>query len=313
MHIHEVSSSHDVTVAHKSNMASKIVSLQESFTKFFKAFTRIGSIQPTLIALLCWVIVIIGSWIHDFHRPPNFYMSDRRNFFNLVFAKWSLAWTLGFVTPLMVLIYWMKSKANLKVVCKHVLRLVVAVAVWYVVVFILGWIEHLTGDCEGTDLYERKEECQNEGLVWNGFDISGHSFLLSYCALIISEEIHAVQFWRKETMYSKKNNSLSESMSSSEMIVSKELLRTLESVRANEKFQSELNKKPEGVRYLCITWYTICCILMLMWMTLLAFTSVYFHTVNSKVLGIILGLSAWFLTYQVYFSSKYFPGYATGF
>ena len=294
-------------------MASKIASLQQSFIKFFKAFTRIGSIQPTLIALLCWVIVIIGSLIHDFHRPPNFYMSNRRNFFNVVFAKWSLAWTLGLVTPFMVLVYWIKSRANLKVVCKHVLRLVVAVVVWYVVTYILEWIEHLTGDCEGTDLYEKKEECQNEGLVWSGFDISGHSFLLSYCALMISEEIHAVQFWPKETIYCNQNNSPNESVSSSEMIVSKEMLQTRERVHVNEKFQSDLKKKPEGVRYLCIMWYTVCCALMLMWIVLLVFTSIYFHTVNSKVLGSILGLSAWYLTYQVYFLSKYFSGYARGF
>ena len=294
-------------------MASKIASLQQSFIKFFKAFTRIGSIQPTLIALLCWFIVIIGSLIHDFHRPPNLYMSNRRNFFNVVFAKWSLAWTLGFVTPFMVLVYWIKSRANLKVVCKHVLRLVVAVVVWYVVTYILEWIEHLTGDCEGTDLYEKKEECQNEGLVWSGFDISGHSFLLSYCALMISEEIHAVQFWPKETIYCNQNNSPNESVSSSEVIVSKEMLQTRERVHVNEKFQSDLKKKPEGVRYLCIMWYTVCCALMLMWIVLLVFTSIYFHTVNSKVLGSILGLSAWYLTYQVYFLSKYFSGYARGF
>ena len=294
-------------------MASKMVSLQESFTKYFKAFTRIGSMQPTIIAVLCWFIVIIGSWIHDFHRPPNFYMSNKRNFFNVVFAKWSLGWTLAFVTPFMVLVYWIKGRANLKVVCKNVLRLVVAVVVWYVVTYILEWIEHLSGECEGTDLYERKEECQNEGLVWNGFDISGHSFLLSYCALIISEEIHAVQFWPKETTYSNPNKSPNESISSSEVVVSNDMLQIREKVRANEKFQSDLKRDPEGVRYLCIMWYTICCVLMLMWMMLLVFTSVYFHTVNSKVLGIILGLSTWFFTHQVYFRSKYFPGYATGF
>jgi membrane associated rhomboid family serine protease len=224
-----------------------------------------------------------------------------------VFAKWALGWTLAFLTPYMVLIYWVKSRYNLKVVCKNVLRLVVAYVIWYVVTYILNWIEHLTGDCEGTDFYEGKEECRREGLIWNGVDISGHSFLLSYCTLIISEEIQVVKFWTNEMICSdNESNRANESISSNETMA----LNERES-RPNERFLFDMKKQPVVVRYLCIILYVICCLLMSMWLILLAFTSMYFHTVNSKVLGIILGLSAWYYTYQVNWWSKYFPGYAT--
>jgi hypothetical protein len=273
-------------------MARNLVSLEERFNRIFKVFIRFGTIQSTRIALLCWVIVILGSWIHDFHRPPDFYLSNRRNIPNVLFAKWCLGWTLAFLTPYMVLTYWVKSNRNLKVVCKHVLRLLVGAGVWFVVTFVLDWIEHLTGECEGSDFYSRKHECIREGLVWNGTDISGHSFLLAYCALIISEEIQVISFWTNENANKKISH---------------------ERIRSNKKFHSELKQKYVSACYLCNVLYIICCLLMALWVTLLAFTSVYFHTVNSKVLGIILGLLAWLQTYQAYFLSKYFPGFATGF
>ncbi len=284
-------------------MARNLVSLEERFNGIFKVFIKFGTIQSTLIALLCWVIVILGSWIHDFHQPPDFYLSNKRNIFNVLFAKWCLGWTLAFLTPYMVLTYWVKSNRNLKVVCKHVLRLLVAVGIWFVVTFVLDWIEHLTGECEGSDFYSRKHECIREGLVWNGIDISGHSFLLPYCTLIISEEIQVVRFWTNENIRANKKLSPNENG----------ITLTHERIRSNEKFHSELKQKYVSVRYLCNVLYIVCCLLMALWVMLLAFTSIYFHTVNSKVLGIILGLLAWLQTYQAHFLSKYFPGSATGF
>ena len=293
------------------NQRVAIVSFQEHFNKIFKVFIQFGTIEPVLIALICWIIVIIGSLIHDFHRPPEFYLSDKRNIFNALFAKWCLAWTLAFLTPYMGLTYLVKSKYNLKSVSKKVLRLVVAVAIWFVVTTVLDWIENLTGECEGSDLYSKKKECFREGLVWNGIDISGHSFLLAYCTLIISEEVQVVRYWTNEKIYPNETIHANEKNSPNKKIISGERIQTIKQIYPNETFQSK--QEFVSVRCICIVLYICCCLLMMLWVMLLVFTAVYFHTANSKILGIILALSAWILTYKVYFLSEYFAGAATRF
>lgn len=40
-----------------------------------------------------------------------------------------------------------------------------------------------------------KESCLSEGFPWNAFSISGHTFILIYCNLIIMEEAKALIFW----------------------------------------------------------------------------------------------------------------------
>ena len=251
-------------------------STDKQFNKIFLIFIKFGITEPDFIALVCWTIVILGSLLCDFHRPPEFYLSNKRNIFNVFFAKWSLAWTLLFLTPYMVLTYWIKSSSNLKVVSKNILRLVVAFVVWFGVTTVFEWIDHFSGDCEGSDFYSRKSECQGQGLVWTGSDISGHSFLLTFCSVIICEEIQLVRFWISADVNSKDKNT--------------------------NKSKDQLACNVSSVMYICN------CLLLILWLMLLVITSVYFHTTNSKLGGIIIALLAWLLTYRIYFPSKYFPG-----
>ena len=241
-------------------------SFKEHFTKIFHFFVNFGTIQPTIIAVICWVIVVVGSWLYDFHRPPEFYFSDKENVLNVLFAKWSLAWTLGLLTPYMVLSYLKLSKNNLKVVFKNVFRLVVALIIWFSVTTVFEWVDNFTGACEGSDFYSKKFECIREGLIWRGFDISGHSFLLTYCTLIISEEIQIVSLLSKE--------------------------------KDRSKCENEVHNYASNLLYIC------CCLLMMLWLVLLAITSIYFHTVETKVLGFGISLTAWLVTYKVYFQEK---------
>ena len=253
--------------------------VEEHFNKVFEFFIKFSTINPTFFAVVCLVIVILGSLICDHHQLPEFYLSNKRSIFNVLFAKWSMAWTLASLTPFMVVTWWEKSKNNLKVVSKCVLRLVVAFMIWFVVTVILDFIEHASGECEGSDLYSSKYECLREGLLWNGLDISGHSFILSYCTLIIGQEIQVIRFWTDKNTPKK-------------------------SISPKEEFVVSCY-----VRY---GLYMLCCLLMLLWIMLLAITSLYFHTVATKVLGVGLGLSSWFFTYEGLFLSKYFPQVSKG-
>ena len=285
---------------------SRRITIEEHFNKIFKVFINFGTTEPTLIALACWIIIILGSWICDFHRPPDFYLSSKRSIFNVLFAKWSMAWTLGLVTSYVALTNWIKSRYNLKVVCKNALRLLVAFLVWLAVTSFLDWVEHLSGKCSGSDLYSTKMECRREGLLWSGYDISGHSFILTYCALVISEELQVVRFWTDEknphskNIHDNKNYHFKDSIVSSERMYANEGAHILQ-----EEFVT--------ARYVSNVLYILCFALLLLWLILLAVTAMYYHTAESKVGGVSIGLSAWLCTYKLYFWSEYFPGSATGF
>ena len=72
-------------------------------------------------------------------------------------------------------------------------------------------IEHYTGSCyqspalEGErKQHQSKQQCHGEGGFWHGFDISGHSFLLTFCALMIVEEmavLHEVKTDRNHCLH----------------------------------------------------------------------------------------------------------------
>ena len=62
-------------------------------------------------------------------------------------------------------------------------------------------VEKITGRCvhhkkEGANPFNR-DECSVAGGKWApGTDISGHAYLLIYCALIISEEVRSPTYYR---------------------------------------------------------------------------------------------------------------------
>lgn len=246
------------------------------FKNVFRIFIGFGEIQPTIKAIIYWVIVVIGSLINDFHRPPESYFSSKQNVFNVVFVKSSLLWTLAFVVPFVALTSMMKSQGSVSVLLKDLSRILVVIGVWYVVTTVFDFVLDLTGVCEGSELFSTKETCQADGLIWVGFDISGHCFLLSYCSLVLSEEIQAICFWH------------------------------------DNKHSSQWKCHFKFGEYLANILYVCCCLLILLWEGMLACTSIYFHTVDTKIIGIFTGLMCWTVTYKLWYEKQHFsPGIPT--
>lgn len=254
-------------------MAEKKRSVMVFLQNVFAFFIKFGNTEPTIRAVSCWVIVVIGSLVHDFHHPPRTYFSNKRNVFNVIFVKFALGWTLAAIAPFVILSSLMKSQGNVSVVLKNVTRLLVAFGVWYIVTSVFDSVLDFTGFCEGSELFSSRRDCVADGLLWKGFDVSGHSFLLAYCSLILSEEIQAYSFWSDENSW-----------------------------KGRVRFAQPL----ANFFYICS------CLLILLWEVMLVFTAIYFHTVQSKVVGVITGLTSWALTYKVWFESKDFsPGLPT--
>jgi hypothetical protein len=79
--------------------------------------------------------------------------------------------------------------ARYTTVLRHLFRLIVGTAIWYLVTGAILQYEKFTEKCDGFATKSRTK-CREHGGIWTpGFDISGHCFLLIYCSLLIAEEV----------------------------------------------------------------------------------------------------------------------------
>ncbi|XP_061066141.1 acyl-coenzyme A diphosphatase FITM2 isoform X2 [Eubalaena glacialis] len=147
---------------------------------------------------LPWALVasmLVGSLLKELSPLPESYLSNKRNVLNVYFVKVAWAWTFCLLLPFITLTnYHLTGKAGL--VLRRLSTLLVGTTIWYVGTAVFANIEHYTGSCyqspalEGVRKeHQSKRQCHGEGGFWHGFDISGHSFLLTFCALMIVEEM----------------------------------------------------------------------------------------------------------------------------
>lgn len=242
------------------------------FQNIFNNFVEFGKIEPTIKAIFYWVIVVVGSLINDFHRPPESYFSDKENVFNVVFVKFAVVWAFAALTPFVILTSRMKSQSNAMVLLKDLSRLVIVFAVWYVVTGVFDFVLEFTGVCEGSELFSTIKSCWAEGLIWKGYDLSGHCFLLIYLSLVMSEEIQVI----KHHMHS-----------------------------LPRKPRFRMDEALANFLFVC------CCSLMLLWEVMLVCTSIYFHTVETKVIGTLAALASWVVTYKFWYEKGFSPGIPT--
>ncbi|KAH0619114.1 hypothetical protein JD844_018800 [Phrynosoma platyrhinos] len=169
-----------------------------AFLKPFLVSDRVRRAMP--LGLLS--LMLGGSLLKDWAPVPETYMSNKRNLINLYFVKFAWAWTLILLLPFISITNYHVTR-NIMAVAQRLSTLLVGTAIWYTCTGVFLHIEDLTGSCyrsPSLDLlhqeHSNKLQCQKAGGFWDGFDISGHSFLLSYCALMIAEEtavMHSVK------------------------------------------------------------------------------------------------------------------------
>uniref|UniRef100_A0AAV2LYZ9 Fat storage-inducing transmembrane protein 2 n=1 Tax=Knipowitschia caucasica TaxID=637954 RepID=A0AAV2LYZ9_KNICA len=140
------------------------------------------------------LISITGSLLKELQLVPETYFSSSRNILNLYFVKVSWGWTLLLLSPFLLLSNASFSR-DVSFLTRRLLALPIATAVWYVFTESFFYIEDVTGSCFQTnsmdDLkieFTSKTMCRRAGFHWLGYDISGHSFILTYSALFIMEE-----------------------------------------------------------------------------------------------------------------------------
>ncbi|XP_060086855.1 acyl-coenzyme A diphosphatase FITM2 [Heteronotia binoei] len=140
-------------------------------------------------------LMLGGSMVKEWAPLPESYLSNKRNLLNIYFVKLAWGWTLWLLLPFIGITNYYVTR-NALAVLRRLTTLLVGTVVWYACTRVFLHIEDLTGSCyksPALDVLHRqhpsKLQCQQAGGFWHGFDISGHSFLLSYCALMIVEEM----------------------------------------------------------------------------------------------------------------------------
>jgi len=149
---------------------------------------------------------------------------------------------------------------------------------WYFWVNLFVYIEELTGQCQGEETLSSKKTCHLQGFHWDGFDISGHAFLLTYSALVISEEIQVKRLWSAELRNTRRPTWFDHMQLQSLVSLLVELL------------------------FICIS------LLLVLWEFMLVCTSVYFHTIHQKALGAFVALFTWYVIYRVWYKNELSPG-----
>ncbi|XP_028926344.1 acyl-coenzyme A diphosphatase FITM2 [Ornithorhynchus anatinus] len=140
---------------------------------------------------------LAGSLVKELAPLPESYLSHSANVLNRYFVKMAWGWTFWLLLPFIALTnYHLTGSA--RTVLRRLSSLLVGTAVWYVCTRFFSQVEHFTGGCYASAAPDEaarkepgasKEQCRGGGGFWHGFDISGHSFLLSFCTLVIAEEM----------------------------------------------------------------------------------------------------------------------------
>ncbi|XP_048178014.1 acyl-coenzyme A diphosphatase FITM2 [Corvus hawaiiensis] len=237
-----------------------------------------GRVRRPLPALLL-AIAVLGSALKDGGLVPDTPLQNKRNPLNVYFVKVAWAWTLWLLLPFIALTTYQLARRQFRygrtksalLVLRRLSALLVGTAVWYLCTELFVYVENLTGECsiqgkpgQPRRLYASKRECRQDSGVWNGFDISGHCFLLSYCAMMILEEVAVLE-------------ALSMDHSSKLRVVVNVLFVSL-------------------------------CSLTVIWVFMFLCTALYFHDFSQKLLGVLIGLSAWYGTYRFWYLKPFSPG-----
>ncbi|KAF4078634.1 hypothetical protein AMELA_G00201300 [Ameiurus melas] len=161
------------------------------------------------LPLFFFALSLGGSLLKELAVVPSSSFSSSGNVLNVYFVKFSWGWNLVLLLPFIFLSN--SYGRDFILVSKRLTSLVVATAVWYSCTEIFFYVEDVTGVCYKSDRvaeilegFDTKAECRNAGHYWECFDISGHSFILSYSTLIIVEEmvpmLYLVQHYQNRTI-----------------------------------------------------------------------------------------------------------------
>lgn len=249
------------------------------------------------VAIYCGLIFTI-SLVADFVAFPKSYFSRSDNALNRYFVKWSWAWMLAIAVPWVILTSRTLGCGRRSILIKHLARLILATLAWLIWMKIFHYIETNFGRCVNTKepQLQFKVKCLQAGKFWNGFDVSGHTFILIYISLILAEEGSSMIGWEgiKDLIMREEHarNTANETSFGP--------LRNL----SNNDLEFLKNAHKTFTPYLR-GFFVVMTMQQLLWDVMLVSTILYYHIMIEKFLGGVAAILTWYVTYQwCYKSSK---------
>ncbi|RNA36255.1 FIT family protein CG10671-like [Brachionus plicatilis] len=235
--------------------------------------------------------LIICSVIKDFKIiSPTYYLAYKNNIFNKFFVKIGWGWTLAVLTPFVIMTSSIYNCFNLIQIKNHLIRIFVATFFWFTFTSVFEYIDSQTGYCAKNE-YRSKMSCKINKEEWlNGFDISGHIFLLMHSLFLMNEEIKVFSSWTKIYDNLEKRENLESS---------------------NERFYRKAKDLHKKLTPFVNFNFVLIGLLALLWEVMLLSTCLFFHTILHKLLAAFCAIGLWFLTYKNWYAdqnSAFSPG-----
>ncbi|XP_047993163.1 acyl-coenzyme A diphosphatase FITM2 [Leguminivora glycinivorella] len=225
---------------------------------------------------------------------PKTYFSRSDNIFNQYFVKIGWFWTLFMTVPYVLLTSYTTCCGNRKLIATaHLSRLAIATFFWYTWTMIFNVIETKYGRCNMKNV-DNKVMCLKNGGFWNGFDISGHCFILIYSSLVMIEEARAINGWERIKDYIRDEK---HARSIDDKSVSLNPLRKI-SAEELEVVKTSYEKWTPYVRGFLIA----TTLLHILWDVMLVSTILYYHIMVEKFISGVIAIFTWFVTYRVWYT-----------
>ncbi|CAF1119999.1 unnamed protein product [Rotaria sordida] len=234
---------------------------------------------PIFKLLVSFTIIIIGSMLKSLGLAPSSYFSLKTNIFNTYFAKLGWGWTMGLLIPFIYLTY-ITTCSHYQIITRHLVRLLIATGVWFIITYLFVNVEAHTGLCKHETMRGvSRKVCVSGGYEWQeGYDFSGHVFLLLYAILIINEEVKS---------YDKGTNKVDQANK-----VVHESGDTLSNI--NHEYLNIVSKIIQ-INYVLLAALTI------LWEFMILSTALYFHHTLHKIIAASVAVFFWYITYYVWY------------
>ena len=241
--------------------------------------------RPRTIAYFCFSVSLLLPLLSNYFPFIREYKIPKDNFLNVYFVKFGWGWTLAVVGSYVAISSAIYTLMSATLIVKHLGRLVVSTAMWYLGTKGFDLIHEITGHCTNKTITTIETCLLNKETTWTGFDVSGHSFLLTFCLLVIVEEFKTSKYiyWDSlQDAFDNKNNRNTFSFF---------LFENSQSIILLLKFAAFL--------------------LLFIWQWMLITSSLFYHTFSENLSGTVCGIVSWLVTYVACFhEQKYltFPG-----
>lgn len=238
------------------------------------------------------ILLFVVSSITDYQPAPKTYFAQSHNFLNTYIVRYCWGWTSMLTGLFVVTAYW----GNRIHLVKSFARLAVATAIWFSWTNLFDMIDKYTGQCtlkrqELPEAFPVKRNCFKNGGKWDSFDISGHSFLLIWCVLFITEESNAITAWHNCKEITRLEMQNGENKVDSQINVSETHSdRTLKSL---QRFKTIFAQSR-----IVETLFVGLALLTLFWEMMLVVTVLYFHTMIEKVIAGLIASFMWYIMYR---------------